>query len=136
MHVKCLLFCDYIVLQHKFCQMIRSFAKINAPHLRSGASSWRTFNQLYSWVGGGPVNHKVYAGCVPKDTYSKGFDVPRHFSASGNGIIRSTSKRSLSANTFHDTLTNTAVEQEQDARKKLLRTMMKRVWPSDLASGT
>ena len=35
------------------------------------------------------------------------------------------------SNTFHDTLTNTAVEQEQDARKKLLRTMLKRVWPSD-----
>ena len=113
--------------------MIRSFAKKNAPRVHSSVSSWRTFNQLYGWVGGGHGNHKVFAGRVSKDTYSKGFDVPRHFSASGYGAFRSTAWRSLSAgsNSFHETLTNTAVEQEQDARKKLLRTMLKRVWPSE-----
>ena len=60
------------------------------------------------------------------------YDKTRYFCAVSTNAFKNTKPVSAKANsTFHDTLTNQNIEQEQDARKQLLKNTLKQVWPAD-----
>ncbi len=72
--------------------------------------------------------------CSHKNNSNRLFKIcnkTRYFSAASAAVDVKNKKASSANNTFHDALTNQNVEQEQSARKQLLKNTIKQVWPDD-----